>query len=117
NSVIEHLYTQENQVRMADEVQRVGKNYYIQTPNKYFFIEPHYLLPFFQFLPKKAKVFVLSKTKLSRGTKISTEEAKDQAEQIILVSKKNMKTLFPGSEIYNEKILGMTKSITAYLIA
>lgn len=116
NSVIEHLYTFENQKLMAEEVQRVGKNYYIQTPYKYFFVEPHYLLPYFQFLPKKAKIFVLSKTKLSRGTKISHEEAKDQAEQIILVSKKNMKQIFPESKIYKEKFLGMTKSLTAYKI-
>ena len=116
NSVIEHLYTFENQELMAEEVQRVGKNHYIQTPYKYFFVEPHYLLPYFQFLPKKAKVFVLSKTKLSRGTKISHDEAKDQAEQIILVSKKKMKQLFPESKIYQEKFLGMTKSITAYKI-
>lgn len=116
NSVIEHLYTFENQELMAEEVQRVGKNHYIQTPYKYFFVEPHYLLPYFQFLPKKAKVFVLSKTKLSRGTKISHDEAKDQAEQIILVSKKKMKQLFPESKIYKEKFLGMTKSLTAYKI-
>ncbi|PHR13745.1 MAG: hypothetical protein COA40_04170 [Aequorivita sp.] len=116
NSVIEHLYTFENQKRMAEEVQRVGKNYYIQTPYKYFFVEPHYLLPYFQFLPKKAKIFILSKTKLSRGTKISVEDAKDQAEQIILVSKKRMKQLFPTAKIYKEKFLGMTKSLTAYKI-
>ncbi|MDC8002350.1 class I SAM-dependent methyltransferase [Aequorivita todarodis] len=116
NSVIEHLYNNENQKLMAQEVQRVGKNHYIQTPYKYFFVEPHYLLPYFQFLPKKAKIFILSKTKLSRGTKISTEEAKDQAEQIVLVSKKRMKQLFPGSKIYKEKFLGMTKSLTAYSV-
>lgn len=116
NSVIEHLYTSENQKLMADEVQRVGKNYYIQTPYKYFFVEPHYLLPYFQFLPKKTKIFVLSKTKLSRGTKISHKEAKDQAEQIILLSKNKMKELFPEAKIYQEKFLGMTKSITAYKI-
>jgi hypothetical protein len=116
NSVIEHLYTCENQKLMAEEVQRVGKNYYIQTPYKYFFVEPHYLLPYFQFLPKKAKVFILSKTKLSRGTKISTEDAKDQAEQIVLVSKNKMKQLFPKAKIYKEKFLGMTKSLTAYKI-
>src|SRR5690606_38569539 len=51
NSVIEHLYTFENQKKMAAEIQRVGKRYFVQTPNKYFFIEPHYALPLFQFLP------------------------------------------------------------------
>src|SRR5690606_18576065 len=47
NSVIEHLYSLENQKKMASEIRRVGKKYFIQTPNKYFFIEPHYALPFF----------------------------------------------------------------------
>lgn len=36
NSVIEHLFTKGNQVKMANEVRRVGNNYYIQTPNYYF---------------------------------------------------------------------------------
>src|SRR5690554_5132707 len=39
NSVIEHLYTFENQQLMAKEIQRVGKRYFVQTPNKYFFLE------------------------------------------------------------------------------
>ncbi|WP_235114924.1 methyltransferase domain-containing protein [Cyclobacterium qasimii] len=53
NSVIEHLYNENQQRKMAKEAMRVGKNFYVQTPNKYFIIEPHYLLPYFQFLPKK----------------------------------------------------------------
>ncbi len=50
NSVIEHLHNFKNQQKMAQEVQRVGKYHFIQTPNKYFLIEPHFLLPLFQFL-------------------------------------------------------------------
>ena len=67
NSVIEHLYSYENQVKMASEASRVGKHYFIQTPNKHFFIEPRYLLPFFQYLPQSAKLWILLNTKLSRG--------------------------------------------------
>lgn len=47
NSVIEHLYTKENQISMAKEVNRVGKNYFIQTPNYWFPIEPHWVFPSF----------------------------------------------------------------------
>ena len=33
--------------KMSNQVQRVGKNYFIQTPNYYFSIEPHFVLSFF----------------------------------------------------------------------
>src|SRR5690606_8638111 len=69
NSVIEHLYTFENQKKMASEIRRVGKKYFVQTPNKYFFMEPHYALPFFQFLPSSFVYSILTKTKLSRMQK------------------------------------------------
>src|SRR5690606_10538419 len=36
NSVIEHLHTSANQKMMASEIKRVGKRYFVQTPNKYF---------------------------------------------------------------------------------
>lgn len=114
NSVIEHLYTLENQTKMAKEAQRVGKYYFIQTPNKFFIIEPHFLLPFFQFLPKALQYFILTKTKLSRMKKWNSKFAKNYIEEIRLISKKEMKILFPSSKIYKEKILGLTKSFTSH---
>ena len=108
------LYDFENQSKMALEVQRVGKKYLIQTPNKYFFLEPHYLLPFFQFLPNSLKYFILTKTKLSRLKKWDQEFAKQYIEEIRLLSEKEMKILFPKSKIYYEKFFGMNKSFTAH---
>lgn len=53
NSVIEHLFTKENQVRMANEIMRVGKKIYVQTPAKEFFVEPHLITPFIHWLSIK----------------------------------------------------------------
>ena len=50
NSVIEHLYDFENQSKMALEVQRVGKKFLIQTPNKYFFLRASLSFAFFSIL-------------------------------------------------------------------
>ncbi|KXK55298.1 MAG: Methyltransferase domain protein [Chlorobi bacterium OLB5] len=60
NSVIEHIPTAEGRQRMADEIKRVGKSYFIQTPNYYFPFEPHFLLPLFQYYPKRFKIFLLT---------------------------------------------------------
>src|SRR2546425_717831 len=55
NSVIEHLGTKANQELFAAEVQRVGRGYNVQTPNRWFPVEPHLLTPFFHFLPAQLK--------------------------------------------------------------
>lgn len=114
NSVIEHLYSYENQVKMATEASRVGKHYFIQTPNRHFFLEPHYLLPFFQYLPKSTQLWILLKTKLSRGYKWSEKAAKGYISQVQLLTRKQMRSIFPGSHIYNERFIGMTKSFAAH---
>src|SRR5690554_5170511 len=115
NSVIEHLFTKENQTKMADEVRRVGKNYYIQTPNYYFPIEPHWLFPFFQFFPKPLRVVLTRNFSLGNYEKSPTrEKAIERVEEVKLLTTKEMQALFPEGEVYKEKFLGMTKSITMY---
>lgn len=113
NSVIEHLYTFENQQKMADEIRRVGKKYFVQTPNKYFPVEAHYALPFGQYLPKKFLFFLLTKTKVSRFQRWSHQAAQQYLDEIRLLNRKEMKVLFPGCTLLAEKALGMTKSLTA----
>lgn len=53
NAVIEHVGDYESQIQFANEIRRVAsKGYFVACPNKYFPVEPHTLLPFYQFLPK-----------------------------------------------------------------
>lgn len=115
NSVIEHVGGFADQRKMAEEVMRVGKRYFIQTPNKYFPIEPHFLFPFFQFLPVSARVKLLQRFNLGWYPRIP-EKAKARAivEEIQLLEKKQFKGLFPTARLYEEKILWMTKSFIAY---
>ena len=114
NSVIEHLYNFDNQKKMASEIIRVGKKHIVQTPNKKFFLEPHYLLPFFQFMPDDLKYLILTKTKLSRLKKWDENFAHQYIKEIRLINLKEMKELFPNSKIYFEKFLGMNKSFTMH---
>ncbi len=114
NSVIEHLYTSENQLKMACEIQRVGKRYFVQTPNKYFPVEAHYAIPLAQYMPKDLLFFFLTKTRLSRLNRWDTKDAQQYLDEIRLLNEREMKMLFPGCTILKEKTLGMTKSLTAH---
>ena len=115
NSVIEHVGESEDQRQMAREVQRVGKRYFVQTPNKYFPLEPHFLFPFFQFLPLKIRVWLLQNFKLGWFEKTPDEvKARETVESIRLLDKREFFSMFPTAAVYEEKILGITKSFVAY---
>src|SRR6185295_12688130 len=45
NSVIEHLFTIERQRRMAELMRDAAPRYWVQTPNFWFPIEPHFHVP------------------------------------------------------------------------
>lgn len=115
NSVIEHLFSYENQKKMADEVMRVGKNYYVQTPNYYFPLEPHWLFPFFQFLPYKLKVYLTLNFNLGHYKKSKTkEDAIKRVDEVKLLTVSQMRQLFPNGNIFKERLFGLVKSITMY---
>lgn len=115
NSVIEHLYTWENQMLMAKEIQRLGKHYFVQTPNYGFPVEPHFVFPFFHYLPIPLRVWITKNYDLGHYPRAKNKErAIDRVNEIQLLTVKEMKKLFPEADIYKEKLLGLTKSIIAY---
>lgn len=115
NSVIEHVGEANDQGRMAEEARRVGKKYFIQTPNRYFPLEPHFLFPLFQFLPVAVRVWLVQHFDLGWFKRTPLlEQAREIVTGIRLLSKIDMQRFFPGCRIHEEKVLGLTKSITAY---
>ena len=114
NSVIEHLFTIENQQAMAREVQRVGKSYWVQTPNYYFPIEPHFHWLGWQWYPRSVRIAAIRRFKCGhRGPHPRIEDAKDAVDEVRLITRSEMKNMFPGGRIWNERILGVTKSFVA----
>jgi 2-polyprenyl-3-methyl-5-hydroxy-6-metoxy-1,4-benzoquinol methylase len=115
NSVIEHVGSYDDQRRMASEVLRVGKRYFVQTPNKRFPLEPHFLFPFFQYLPVELRAQMLHRFDVGWYKRVpSIERARKEVESIQLLTKANFAALFPGARIFEEKLLGLTKSFVAY---
>jgi ubiquinone/menaquinone biosynthesis C-methylase UbiE len=114
NSVIEHVGDFEDQRRMANEVRRVGRRYFVQTPNHYFPVEPHFVFPFFQFLPFQMKVWIATNLKPGWYQPTNREEAVELVNEIRLLRKRELMELFPDASFYEEKLMGLTKSFIVY---
>jgi hypothetical protein len=115
NSVIEHVGGAESRGRMAREIRRVAKRYFVQTPNRYFPIEPHFVFPLFQFLPRRISVWLLMHFDIGWSRrKSSRREAERVIDAIELIGEGELRRLFPEARIFRERFYGFTKSITAY---
>ncbi len=114
NSVIEHLKTYDAQRRFASEMLRVGKQVYVQTPNRWFPVEPHFVTLFLHFLPKRFQWpllrFCSVRGLLRRGDNV---DIKPLFDELRLLSGREMKNLFPGCEIYRERLFGLNKAYIA----
>jgi hypothetical protein len=105
NSVIEHV-PKELQPAFANEIRRVGERYFVQTPNKWFPIEPHYQMPFVHWLPERA-LRALNQ-RFTMGFR-----KKGEWYETTLLSAGEFRRLFPEAELYKEKRFGLTKSLMA----
>lgn len=115
NSVIEHVGDYNEQHQMATEVMRVGKRYFVQTPNLFFPIEPHFAFPLFQFLPINIRVWLLTNFSIGWYDKMDDKQmARTISTSIKLLSKRKFLNLFPEAQFYEEKFLGLTKSLIVY---
>ena len=115
NSVIEHVGGFDDQQRMANEVQRVGRRYFVQTPNKRFPLEPHFFFPGFQFLPVEVRVWLVQHFALGWFPRIrDVAKARHEVEQIQLLTEPDMRRLFQKATVHKERVAGMTVGFVAY---
>lgn len=118
NSVIEHVGTPARQALLAAEARRVGRGYWVQTPAKEFFFEPHYFAPFIHWFPTHVQKRLLRNFSLWGLLGRPTPEIIDGVlAELRLLKRREFKQLFPDNqEIWIERFLGMPKSYTAYKI-
>lgn len=114
NSVVEHVGDWGRMVQFAEELKRVSKSYFCQTPNYWFPIEPHCMTPFFHWLPKPTRLWLVSHFKLGHWRKASsTDDAVRVVESARLLNKKMMQALFPDAIIVTERLYLLPKSFIA----
>jgi hypothetical protein len=114
NSVIEHVGLWGNMERMASEVRRVGRAYYVQTPNYWFPIEPHYLFPCLHWMPFPWRIAIARSRRLGGWPRAESVGVAVSAQQAaILLTAKMLAALFPDAVLSKERFFGLPKSLIA----
>jgi hypothetical protein len=113
NSVLEHVGGHAQRARFADNVRNLGDAYWVQTPYRYFPLEPHWLFPGFQFMPLNVRAQISRRWPLVHFPQENQEASVRRVMDIELISKTEMHAYFPDSDLHSEKIGGMTKSLIA----
>ncbi|MDX2210552.1 MAG: class I SAM-dependent methyltransferase [Sphingopyxis sp.] len=115
NSVIEHVGQWGNMMSFAREAQRVALAHYVQTPNYWFPVDPHFAkLPMQQWLPHPLRARLMMALPLATaGRAKDLDTAYKFVDSSILLTTAQMRTLFPQSEIRFERVMGLKKSIIA----
>jgi hypothetical protein len=114
NSLMEHLGGHARRQQFADVVQESASSWWIQTPYRYFLIEPHWIFPFFQFLPFRTRVMICQHwNTLHEPARKDRAEAAAMVASIELICATEMRAYFPSSKIWYERIAGLPKSLVA----
>lgn len=94
-----------SQEKFANEIKRVGKQYFVQTPCRTFLLESHSWLPIAGMLPREIMVplFDLTNRIWVKGT----------VPDFYLLSSNELRSFFPGAAIVNERSFGFKKSFMA----
>jgi len=102
NAVMEHI-SSELQRRMASEIMRVGRSWFITTPNFWFPVEMHHRIPLFQFLPQPVQ----------RAIQVCFHTW-PESETIYLLSARRFQSLFPGSKLLKVRVTFWPESLLVF---
>lgn len=113
NSVIEHVGSYANQEKFAAEVMRVCDRYIIQTPSYWFPLEPHSLIPFFQFIPHRLRALLIMAFNINYFPKQKNYQAAvEVSHSTLMLTRQQFQRLFPQADLQVEKLYGIPKSYT-----
>ena len=113
NSVIEHVGGFAVQLVFGLEVKRVARYVFIQTPDYWCLVEPHFLAPFVHWLPQSWKSSVLPFTPWGLIAKPDRKYVERMAAEIRLLDFTEMKQIFSGCSIRRGRLLGLPKDLIA----
>ncbi len=106
NAVIEHVIGPEQQEKFAREIMRVGRSWFVTTPNFWFPFESHYHLPFIQFLPQEGQRWY--------NRWLGTAIPKGSVQDLALLSARRLRKLFPGSRVAGMRVTFWPETLVAF---
>jgi hypothetical protein len=113
NSLLEHVGGYARRRQLTDVIHSYAKRHWVQTPYRYFPIEPHWAFPGLQFLPTAARAAAIRVWPLGHAKAEGWAESADAVLATELLSLTEMRLLFPDSDIWHEKAAALTKSLVA----
>lgn len=113
NSVIEHVGSYQDMASFAGEMRRIGKAYYVQTPNFWFPIDPHNAFPFLHWLPDPLRIRLMTMASFGLMPKTHLTGAMAGVDGTRMISRTMMKALFPDAVHRSEKFAFLDKSLIA----
>jgi len=118
NSVVEHVGTRDDQKRFAEEVRRVGRRYWVQTPNRWYPIESHLLTPLLHYLPKAVQRPLARWWTVWDAIERPTADRREfyiehYLRDIRLLTASELEALFPDGRVLRERHWGLVKSLIA----
>jgi ubiquinone/menaquinone biosynthesis C-methylase UbiE len=108
NAVIEHILGPGRQEKFAKEIMRVGKSWFVTTPNYWYPFETHHHLPFFQFLPRWVQ--------MQYNRLFGTHIPKGTVQELSLLSARQLHRLFPTSRIAKVRVTFWPETLVAFFL-
>jgi SAM-dependent methyltransferase len=108
SAVLEHAGPREKQQKLIDEILRIGRSFFITTPNRWFPVEFHTILPIIHWLPKPIHRSFLKRINLFFWADV---------ENLNLLSSHSIRKMFPQSctvHLKKQRLIGMTSNVIVY---
>ena len=109
NAVIEHVGSFEKQKKMAAEIMRVGKRWFVTTPNRWYPFEFHMRLPLVTWLPYNGYLWA--------GRIISYDHEQHEytigrrRNDLRLMTARDLRKCFPDSKVIKQRVTFMAETL------
>lgn len=113
NSLLEHVGGHYRRLQLAENIEQLASRHWVQTPYRYFPIEPHWLFPMLQFLPLAVQARILTAWPFGPSGPSDYSTSLRAVAQVELLANAEMGLYFPASQILHERAGPLTKSLIA----